>query len=136
MIYSATQENGNTYTVYELDETDEQFFREQIQHYNDFIVRLGLRKGFDQIPRDIMRRTDLTASAKLVYSNIIGRIYKGNTFSIPGIDTIAEDTGTGTATVKRAIAELVGKGLIVRVDRGRRSNRYELPSLLKVVGSK
>jgi hypothetical protein len=108
-------------------EIDEAAFIEAVNHYNNFTVRLASREGFDRIPREVMRRSDITACAKLVYANIAGRIYKGHQFCIPGIETIAEDTGTSTATVKRALSELVGRELIIRVDRGRKSNLYRLP---------
>lgn len=78
---------------------------------------------FTKLPRDVLARTDLSSTAKLVYSIIVDRVGR-NGHSWPGIRRIALDTGTTPKPVLKAIAKLESAGLL-EVERGHgRSNRY------------
>jgi hypothetical protein len=66
-------------------------------------------QAWDKLPTAIMRMKEITASAKLVMAFLIGCVRggeKGRGRCFPGIETIALNTGLGSATVKRAIVEL------------------------------
>ena len=80
--------------------------------------------GYFAVPDEVAVRTDITASAKLVYGQILRRIGK-STHAWPSAGSLARDTGMGLNSAQRAIEELVGKGLLMRESRGRgRSNAY------------
>lgn len=74
--------------------------------------------------------TDLPPRAKCVYMYLWDRAnHEGTCF--PGIKTIAHDTSLSVSTVKRAVADLVCHGLVVKEARfrengGRSSNLYSL----------
>jgi len=79
------------------------------------------KKMFD----DVIRRTDLTASAKLVYASLADR--EGNNgYSWPGVRTIAKDVGMSKGAAERGIASLEAKGLLVITHGGRNGNRYQV----------
>ena len=73
---------------------------------------------------DILSRTDLTASAKLIYSVLADR-QGGNGDCWPGIRTLAKDAGMSKGAVERAVDALESAGLI-QANRGNQgySNRY------------
>jgi len=82
---------------------------------------------FLAVPRDILRRTDLSPGAKLVYASLVDLVR----FLGPAIGTrkLAESVGIHRSKLLRAIAELERAGLIA-VDRDHKGegriarNRY------------
>jgi len=83
-----------------------------------------MAERFVKIPIAVLQRRDLGAAAKVVFAAILARI-GSNGRAWPGAGRLARDTGLSCATVKRAIVELVGLGVITKQPRGPgRSNMY------------
>ena len=81
---------------------------------------------FAQIPLKIMRRTDLSANAKLLYARLVLFVGQNDT-AWPSRETLANELGIHLESVKRAIAELANAGLIERKQRGHnRTNEYTI----------
>lgn len=88
-----------------------------------------------KIPRDIMERTDLTATAKMVYAMIADRIGE-NTDCWPGIRRLAKDLGVWEGAIRRAVSELESASLIAVSrpagnPRGQ-TNRYRLMDVAEI----
>jgi DNA-binding transcriptional MocR family regulator len=77
-------------------------------------------QAFVKLPIAILRRKDLTASAKLVYAILAYRGRSGR--ACPSIRRLADDLGMSDRTVKDAIAALCEAGLLT-VDSGQRRHR-------------
>ncbi|MFI3327091.1 MAG: helix-turn-helix domain-containing protein [Clostridia bacterium] len=79
---------------------------------------------------DLYEHDELPSRAKIVYMNLKDRADKeGKCF--PSVKRIAKDTSLSVSTVKRAIADLIGCGLIAKKARfrdngSRSSNDYFL----------
>jgi len=85
---------------------------------------------FSMIPNAIMRRRDLSATAKLLYARLLQ--YQGkNDVAWPSINTLAAEIGiTGRCVITHLKALKDAK--LITVEKGSRyrgSNRYHLPSL-------
>jgi len=79
---------------------------------------------FAPIPLKIMRRTDLSANAKLLYARLVLFVGENDT-AWPSRETLANELGIHLESVKRAIAELANAELIERKQRGQnRTNEY------------
>ncbi len=82
---------------------------------------------FVQLPKRLMRRSDLSPKAKLVYAVITDRIGV-NGQAWPGYSRTAADTGLHLSSAKRAVAELITAGLLRKIERGPGlSNMYAIP---------
>lgn len=84
---------------------------------------------FVKMPVEILERTDLSPSAKLVYGALLDRI-GGNGVAWPGVRKLAATCGLSPTTVQDSIRRLEASGLI-SVERSggnpaRASNRYRL----------
>ncbi len=88
--------------------------------------------GFTQIPNDIIRHPNLTASEKIVYC-----VIKSYNPSFPGLRRIAKECCVHRDTVIEAIKKLEALNLI-RVERKQGlSNRYEIvENSVELVGNK
>lgn len=89
-------------------------------------------RSFYPVPADIARRSDLTATAKLVYAYLTFRQGK-NQDAWPGQLRIATDCGVSRGTVISAICQLKQLGLL-EVRRpppacGNRTNRYRVSKM-------
>lgn len=91
-----------------------------------------LELGWDQIPRFVMRMTEIGPADKLVFSFILNRIRDfGGGRAFPSIESIGKNTGLPERTVKRSTAALVGVGLLERKKRGMgKTNEYILPDAI------
>lgn len=85
---------------------------------------------FAPIPLKIMRRTDLSANAKLLYARLILFVGENDT-AWPSRETLANELGIHLASVKRAINELSLVGLIERQQQRGRTNEYRLLEEIK-----
>lgn len=79
---------------------------------------------FAPIPNDILRRTDISSSAKLCCARLIQ--YAGqDSEAFPKLQTLGNELGMSARNVQRLLLELEEKGLIVKHQRGcNRSNMY------------
>lgn len=88
---------------------------------------------FAKIPHSLLVRRDLTATAKVVYAVVVGRIGE-NGESWPGMRRIAMDTGIEVKAAMRAIGALRKAGLLEVVGRGDRGTfKYRPGSAPKMV---
>lgn len=77
------------------------------------------------VTKEIAKRTDLTASAKLIYGSLADR-EGDNGYSWPGVRTIAKDVGMSKGAAQRGIAILEAKGLLIVTHGGGKGNRYQV----------
>ncbi len=85
-----------------------------------------------QLPKAILARKDLTASAKLLYAYFVDRIGQ-NSHCWPGTRLIAIDVGMNRKTIQRAVARLESAGLLmVTQGHGGDTSSYRLHSLCGV----
>ncbi len=93
-----------------------------------------LELGWDQIPRFVMRMTEIGPADKLVFSFILNRIRDfGGGRAFPSIESIGKNTGLPDRTVKRSTAALVNVGLLERKKRGMgKTNEYGLPGEIPI----
>jgi hypothetical protein len=80
------------------------------------------------LPNDVLADPGLSSNAKVVYAGLLmhARPSRGRMKVWPGIPRLQGATGLREWTVKRAIEELVGRGLIVRKRRGSTSSMTEI----------
>lgn len=72
---------------------------------------------FAPILNDILRRTDISSSAKLCFARLIQ--YAGqNSETFPKLQTLGNELGISARNVQRLLSELEEKGLIVKHQRG------------------
>lgn len=79
-------------------------------------------EGWVSAPHWLIRDRSIPSNAKLVYLYLSGR-QNDKGVSWPGIQTIADDLGIGTTTVKRMI-EWLEKDRLLSVKRSRAGNQY------------
>ncbi len=79
--------------------------------------------GFVLIPDDLMKRTDLNPTHKLVLA-VVGRIQGKAASCYPSIEFIAESAGISESTARRAIKDLVRKKELVRLFHPRQTSTY------------
>lgn len=89
----------------------------------------GAGVTFAKIPHEILRRADLSASAKIVFAAIADRVGQ-NVDCWPGVTQIAADCGLDRTTVMLAVARLESIGALI-VERppgnpSQRPNRYRI----------
>lgn len=96
---------------------------------------LKTREKFSIIPQDLFRKGFLSPLAVVIFLELDARIGQKGSYRIKQA-TLAESLGLSLNSVKRAIAELKAKGLLIVHITGR-SSRYELinPSRLKYAPS-
>lgn len=69
---------------------------------------------------DVIRRSRLTPTTKLVAHTIASRADPDGTHIYPGLARLVFESGVGYSTARRSMAELVKAGLLERVRRGNR----------------
>jgi len=78
------------------------------------------------VPQSVMRKKDLTSSAKLVYAVLVERT-DGPLYAWPSIRRIALDIGVDNKTVLRAIKQLIKNGLLKKIKHENgKCNDYEI----------
>lgn len=82
---------------------------------------------YGRLPVSIMRRVDLSTSAKLVFAAISAHVWQGDTAKV-GQRRLASLTGLALSTVNSAIKELVDVKAIVPMGEGQRRRMYVLLS--------
>jgi len=82
-------------------------------HYDSF------NKGFVQVPRMVKKCIGLSLQAKGVYDYIATFVYEHGRSAFPSIHNIAVGCGISASSAVKYIDELVRKGFIKRVRRGR-----------------
>lgn len=89
--------------------------------------------GFTQVPNAILKSTEITSGAKLVYALLLSYAWH-NDYCFPGQDTLATDIGISRQSVNTHVKELERKGFIKikRLGQGR-VNLYELNLKAKVL---
>jgi hypothetical protein len=82
--------------------------------------------GFTQIPNYLLRASDLSNNAKVVYAKLLSYAWD-NDRCFPGQDRMAQDIGTSQPTIARAIQELQAKDWLEVERRGQgKTNVYVL----------
>lgn len=82
--------------------------------------------GFTQVPNVLLNNTELSFSAKVVYSKLLSYAWYNN-MVFPGQETMAVDIGSKRSTVNKAIQELGDKGWLEINRRGQgKTNIYIL----------
>jgi hypothetical protein len=85
-----------------------------------------VKDGFILIPDDIMVRTDLTTSHKVVMC-LLARIQGSSAVCYPSLQYIADSCGMSRSQVKRVIGDLVARKEIIRFHHAKQSNTYSVP---------
>lgn len=92
--------------------------------------------GFTQVPNAVLKSSDISAGAKLVYALLLSYAWH-NDYCFPGQDTLAQDIGIARGTVNRHVKELSEKGFIKIARKGQgRANLYELNLKAKVLNKR
>jgi len=92
----------------------------------------SLRYGFIQLPKQILYARNLSHSAKLLYSVLLGYAWQEQS-CFPGYDRLEEDMQAGRKMIRRYMRELEVLGLISQRRRGQgKTNIYILHDLRKV----
>jgi DNA-binding MarR family transcriptional regulator len=86
---------------------------------------------FVRVPKPILARRDLTASAKLIYGSLVDRM-GNNGRAWPGLRRIAADVGCNPKTALSAVKMLSDSGLIETLKSEGRSNSYRLKAVPKI----
>ena len=87
------------------------------------------RRQYAAIPKATLARTDLTASAKIVYASLIGHLFSDEADrAYPSTATLAQTAGIGRRTVIRALADLQTAGLITANTHPGRPTVYTFPA--------
>jgi len=81
------------------------------------------RPSFGIRPGTVLRRKDLTATAKLVYG-LLSWHQGANETAWPSLKLLAEEAGVAVSSVERAIGQLEGAGLLRRGKRASSNGRY------------
>lgn len=82
--------------------------------------------GFTQVPNAILRATEISQGAKLVYALLLSYAWH-NSFCFPGQDRLAEDLSISRRSVNSHIKELESKQFIKVTRKGLgKPNLYEL----------
>lgn len=98
-----------------------------------FIYRDSFNRGVVQVPRMVAKCIGLSLQAKGVYSFISTFVYEHGRSAFPSIHNIAVGCGIAASSAVRYINELVTKGFILRVRRGRgKTNDYYIVDADKV----
>lgn len=91
------------------------------------------QRGFVQIPIAIVRSSDLSMGAKMVYTALLSYAWH-NDFCFPGQDRMAEDIGSSRKSVNLWLQELDTKGFVKIIRRGQgKANLYEVNLKAKVL---
>jgi Helix-turn-helix domain len=89
------------------------------------------RHGFTQLPNFILRNSQLSANAKVVYSLLLSYAWHNN-LCFPGQERLAEHMGVNVSTVSRATTELEDCSLIEIERRGQgKTNFYTINFVVK-----
>lgn len=97
---------------------NEMFFKEMIA---------AGRENYAMIPRSILRSSEISASAKLVWIAIQERCGKNRNYSFPSITTISEDTDLSRSTVQRALEDLKNERYLIEIPKGERKSPKRFP---------
>lgn len=101
---------------------------EVIQEKNIFVKGgdVFTEGGFTQVPNAILRATEISQGAKLVYAMLLSYAWHNNS-CFPGQDRLAEDLSISRRSVNTHIKELEGKSFIKVTRKGLgKPNLYEL----------
>ena len=90
-----------------------------------------VRGGFTQVPNFILKMSELTVGAKVVYAMFLHYAWN-NESCFPGQDRLAEDIGMSRASVTNFVRELEEAGLVGITRRGQgRTNLYNIKFVVK-----
>ena len=84
------------------------------------------KTGYILIPDDVAKRTNLTASQKLILG-VLGRLQGDCGSCWPSMEYIAEATGISRSQVVRLIGDLFRRKEIVKLRHAYQSNSYSVP---------
>ena len=80
--------------------------------------------GFTQVPNFVLRKSDLSPGAKVVFAMFLSYAWHNN-FCFPGQERLAEDMGMSRSRVTEFVSELEKGGLISVLRRGQgKTNIY------------
>ncbi|MGG1263786.1 helix-turn-helix domain-containing protein [Brevibacillus laterosporus] len=98
-----------------------------------FLLRDSFNRGFVQMPRMITACIGLSLQAKGIYNFIANYVYEQGKSAFPSIHRIAIGTGITGKSVVKYIDELVDRGFIIKIRRGRgMTNDYYIVDVDKV----
>ncbi len=84
------------------------------------------QKGFTQVPNALLRHKSISPGAKLVYTMLLSYAWQ-NDFCFPGQETLAEDMGVTSRSVRTYLKELEAKKFLTIQQQGQgRVNIYHL----------
>ena len=87
--------------------------------------------GFTQVPNYILRSSELTVGAKMVYSMLLSYAWH-NDSCYPGQEKLAKHIGVSDRSVRTYLKELEGKKLLSIVQKGLgKTNEYTLYALVQ-----
>jgi len=90
-----------------------------------------VRGGFTQVPNFILKMSELSVGAKVVYAMFLHYAWN-NESCFPGQDRLAEDIGMSRASVTNYVGELEEAGLVGITRRGQgRTNLYNIKFVVK-----
>lgn len=97
------------------------------------ILDKTLKHGFCQIPRSVLRTSNLSMQAKVVYALLLDYAWQKEK-CFPGQDRLAKDLGVHRNTVQKFLKELKESGLISWCRRGlKKTNIYYILPLSKAL---
>ena len=85
-----------------------------------------MARGYVLIPDDIMERTDLTPSHKLILS-VIGRLQGDKASCYPSLEHLAKASGISRRQAIRVVNDLAARKEIVRLHHPKEVNTYSVP---------
>jgi biotin operon repressor len=89
----------------------------------------SLRYGFVQLPKQVLRASNLTRDAKLLYAVLLGYAWEQDR-CFPGYARLCQDMGATEKVVRKYMQELEAIGLVIQKRRGLgKTNLYRLPDL-------
>jgi predicted transcriptional regulator len=90
-----------------------------------------VRGGFTQVPNFILKMSELSVGAKVVYAMFLHYAWN-NESCFPGQDRLAEDIGMSRASVTNFVGELEEAGLVGITRRGQgKTNLYNIKFVVK-----
>lgn len=90
-----------------------------------------VRGGFTQVPNFILKMSELSVGAKVVYAMFLHYAWN-NESCFPGQDRLAEDIGMSRASVTNYVGELEEAGLVGITRRGQgKTNLYNIKFVVK-----
>ena len=108
----------------------------EAEYANEWLKKEN-EKTFVRVPDDIWK-SELSASAKLVWAAIFSRCNKDEIYSFAGVRDISKQTSLASATVQKAIKELQAAGVLLQKPSrvGQKNNKYPIVTTADTINEK